>query len=148
MYGTELESLLGEAARYAPANLEALAEIPWSPAERRVLFEQADWVEGLPPIVGSYYVFRNLNWMIRAIVVDGEGGAGIGPALRRRDKHGSCRGSAPSSVWRPTVARSPAEHRDRYWERFVRIDRLQDADVPDVGDFVPAAIVRELAEAD
>ena len=82
LYGTELESLLGEAARYAPANLQALAEIPWSPAERRVLFEQAEWVEGLPPIVGSYYVFRNLNWMIRAIVVDGEG---VRESVRRYD---------------------------------------------------------------
>ena len=42
----------------------------------------------------------------------------------------------------------PAEYRDRYWERFVRIDRLEDADVPEVGDFVPAQIVRELAAAE
>ena len=42
----------------------------------------------------------------------------------------------------------PVEHRDRYWERFVRIGRLEGADVPDVGDFVPAEIVRELAAAE
>ncbi len=147
LYGTELESLLGEAARYAPANLQALAEIPWSPAERRVLFEQADWVEGLPPIVGSYYVFRNLNWMIRAIVVDGEG---VRESVRRYD------GAINRELARKRAefgletdhAALPAEHRDRYWERFVRIDRLQGAYVPDVGDFVPAEIVRELAAAE
>ena len=147
LYGTELESLLGEAARYAPANLEALAEIPWSPAERRVLFEQADWVEGLPPIVGSYYVFRNLNWMIRAIVVDGEG---VRESVRRYDdaiNRELARKRAEFGLETDRAA-LPAEHRDRYWERFVRIDRLQDADVPDVGDFVPAEIARELAAAD
>ena len=147
LYGTELESLLGEAARYAPANLEALAEIPWSPDERRVLFEQADWVEGLPPIVGSYYVFRNLNWMIRAIVVDGEG---VRESVRRYDDAINRELARKRAEFGLETDRDalPAEHRDRYWERFVRIDRLQDADVPDVGDFVPAEIVRELAAAE
>jgi len=147
LYGTELESLLGEAARYAPANLQALAEIPWSPAERRVLFEQAEWVEGLPPIVGSYYVFRNLNWMIRAIVVDGEG---VRESVRRYDDAINRELARKRAEFGLEIKRAalPAEHRDRYWDRFVRIDRLEDAEVPDVGDFVPAEIVRELAAAE
>ena len=147
LYGTELESLLGEAARYAPANLQALAEIPWSPAERRVLFEQADWVEGLPPIVGSYYVFRNLNWMIRAIVVDGEG---VRESVRRYDDAINRELQRKRAEFGLETERAalPAEHRHRYWEGFVRIDRLEDADVPSVDDFVPAEIVRELAAAD
>ncbi len=147
LYGTELESLLGEAARYAPANLQALAEIPWSPAERRVLFEQADWVEGLPPIVGSYYVFRNLNWMIRAIVVDGEG---VRDSVRRYDDAINRELARKRAEFGLETERAalPAEHRHRYWEGFVRIDRLEDADVPSVDDFVPAEIVRELAAAD
>ncbi|MDE0222526.1 MAG: extracellular solute-binding protein [Spirochaetaceae bacterium] len=147
LYGTELESLLGEAARYAPANLEALAEIPWSPAERRVLFEQADWVEGLPPIIGSYYVFRNLNWMIRAIVVDGDG---VRESVRRYDDaiNRELHRKRAEFGLETDRAALPQEYQDRYWERFVRIDRLEDADVPDVGDFVPAEIVRELAAAE
>ena len=147
LYGNELESLLGEAARYAPANLEALAEIPWSPAERRVLFEQADWVEGLPPIIGNYYVFRNLNWMIRAIVVDGEG---VRESVRRYDEaiNGELARKRREFRLETDYAALPAEYRDRYWERFVRIDRLEDADVPEVGDFIPAELVRELAVAE
>jgi len=71
-FGREMESLLGAAARYAPANVEALQQLPWTAEQQRQLNAQWDWVEGVPPIIGGYYVTRQFDWLFRAIVLDNE----------------------------------------------------------------------------
>ena len=71
-FGRELESLMGSAARYATANIEAMNELPWRPAERKALMEQWEWVEGVPPVLGGYYVTRQFDWLFRAVVLQNE----------------------------------------------------------------------------
>lgn len=71
-FGRELESLMGSSARYASANIEAVKELPWRPAELRTLLDQWEWVEGVPPVLGGYYVTRQFDWLFRAVVIDHE----------------------------------------------------------------------------
>lgn len=71
-YGMELESLMGNAARYATANVEAMQMLPWQPEERQQLLNQWEWVEGIPPVPGGYYVNRQFDWLFRAVVLRNE----------------------------------------------------------------------------
>ncbi|NLJ84213.1 MAG: extracellular solute-binding protein, partial [Halanaerobiaceae bacterium] len=49
-FGRELESIMGTAARYPTANIEALQLLPWRVEELEVLLEQWEWVKGLPEV--------------------------------------------------------------------------------------------------
>lgn len=71
-FGREMESLMGAAARYATANIEAFKQLPWSVEERQALLEQWHWVEGVPAVVGGYYVNRQFDWLFRAVVLSNE----------------------------------------------------------------------------
>jgi ABC-type glycerol-3-phosphate transport system substrate-binding protein len=64
-YGNELESIMGPAARYNPANIKAFDKIPWKSEERLQIKEQWKWVTDVPQIPGNYYVSRNLTAAIR-----------------------------------------------------------------------------------
>lgn len=68
-FGREMENLLGAAARYATANVEAMQQLPWSYEDRLELNKQWDWVEGNPPVLGGYYVTRQFDWLFRAVVL-------------------------------------------------------------------------------
>lgn len=46
LFGRELESLMGTAARYPTSNLEAFEQLPWSIEEREMLMAQWQLVEG------------------------------------------------------------------------------------------------------
>ncbi|MCL2355883.1 MAG: extracellular solute-binding protein [Defluviitaleaceae bacterium] len=69
-FGREMESIMGEAARYPTANLDAFNSLPWSSSQLAVLNEQRDWILGTPEIPGGYYVFRQLVNVIRRVVND------------------------------------------------------------------------------
>lgn len=71
-FGREMESLMGAAARYATANVEALTQLPWNVHDRDLLLEQWAWVEGVPAVLGGYYVNRQFDWLFRAIVFRNE----------------------------------------------------------------------------
>ena len=71
-FGREMEALLGAAARYATANVEAMQQLPWRAEEREALNLQWDWVEGIPPVVGAYYVTRQFDWLFRAVVLQNQ----------------------------------------------------------------------------
>lgn len=71
-FGREMETLMGAAARYATANVEAFTQLPWTADEREVLLNQWAWVEGVPPILGGYYVNRQFDWLFRAVVINNE----------------------------------------------------------------------------
>lgn len=60
-YGLELEGIMGPAARYPTANLEAFASLPWSVTEYNALLEQMEQLEGIPQVPGGYYTWRNVN---------------------------------------------------------------------------------------
>jgi len=71
-FGREMESLMGAAARYATANIEAFKQLPWNVEDREVLLEQWQWVEGVPAVLGGYYVGRQFDWLFRAVVINNE----------------------------------------------------------------------------
>ncbi|MFY9306321.1 MAG: extracellular solute-binding protein [Bacillota bacterium] len=67
-YGKELESLMGPAARYATANVEALRSLPWTVEELRKLDEQWQYVKGVPEVPGGYMTGRHLDNAFRKVV--------------------------------------------------------------------------------
>ncbi|MCL2364065.1 MAG: extracellular solute-binding protein [Defluviitaleaceae bacterium] len=68
-FGMELEMLMGPAARYNTANLEAFSMLPWSLQEQELLMYQWRWVREVPVIPGGYYVARNLDNAFRRVVI-------------------------------------------------------------------------------
>ena len=71
-FGQELESLMGPAARYATANLEAVRQLPWTVEEYRLLEEQRSWAKGVPNVPGAYMVGRHLDNAFRRVFYSNE----------------------------------------------------------------------------
>lgn len=67
-YGRELESLLGPAARYPTANVEALRQLPWTVEEYEKLYGQWQEVRGVPEVPGGYMLGRHLDNAFRQVV--------------------------------------------------------------------------------
>jgi ABC-type glycerol-3-phosphate transport system substrate-binding protein len=67
-FGRELESIMGAAARFPTANLDAFQRLPWSSAQLGILNEQRNWILGTPEVPGGYYVQRHLINAIRRVV--------------------------------------------------------------------------------
>ncbi|MDR2532247.1 MAG: extracellular solute-binding protein [Oscillospiraceae bacterium] len=61
MFGREMESLMGSAARVPTANLEAFSMLPWPAADYAALREQFSRIRGIPQVPGGYFSFRNVN---------------------------------------------------------------------------------------
>lgn len=66
-FGLELESIMGTAARYATANVEALEQLPWSQKDINNLKAQWQWVKGVPEVPGGYYTPRYLDFALRRV---------------------------------------------------------------------------------
>lgn len=60
-YGREMEALMGAAARYPTANVEAFDSLPWPSDDYQALKEQFKWMKGIPQVPGGYYTWRNVN---------------------------------------------------------------------------------------
>ncbi|RAR42376.1 ABC transporter substrate-binding protein [Paenibacillus sp. MDMC362] len=71
-YGRELEGLLGEAARYPTANIEALEQLPWPIKDFNNLERQWQWVRGIPQVPGGYFTGRHLDNAFRSVVNQSE----------------------------------------------------------------------------
>jgi len=69
-FGRELESVMGAAARFPTANLEAFDRLPWSVAELNILNEQRSWTLGTPEVPGGYYVSRHIINATRRVIND------------------------------------------------------------------------------
>ncbi|WP_223829331.1 extracellular solute-binding protein [Paenibacillus arenilitoris] len=67
-YGREMEGLMGEAARYPTANIEALEELPWPVKDYNNLENQWKWVRGIPQVPGGYFTGRHLDNAFRKVV--------------------------------------------------------------------------------
>ncbi|WP_082935268.1 extracellular solute-binding protein [Paenibacillus sp. AD87] len=72
MFGRAMEGLLGEAARYPTANIEALEELPWPIKDYRNLESQWEWVRGIPQVPGGYFTGRHLDNAFRKVVNEHE----------------------------------------------------------------------------
>ncbi|OAK71383.1 extracellular solute-binding protein [Lederbergia galactosidilytica] len=71
-YGREMEGLMGEAARYPTANMEALEELPWPVTDYQKLKRQWQWVDGIPQVPGGYFTGRHLDNAFRKVVNNNE----------------------------------------------------------------------------
>ena len=69
-FGRELEGILGAAARYPTANVEAMSQLPWRVVERNKLNEQWAWTRGIPETPGSYMTGRHLDNAFRRVIND------------------------------------------------------------------------------
>lgn len=70
-FGREMEGLMGAAARYPTANVEALKELPWPTSDYRNLEEQWQWVQGVPEVPGGYFTGRHLDNALREVINNG-----------------------------------------------------------------------------
>lgn len=61
MYGREMESLLGPAARYPTANVEAVANLSWTVSDYNSLMAQWKCVVGVPQVPGGYFTSRHVS---------------------------------------------------------------------------------------
>ncbi len=66
-YGREMEGILGAAARYPTANVDALGQLPWKVVEYQKLYEQWQWVKGIPEVPGGYMTGRHLDNAFRLV---------------------------------------------------------------------------------
>jgi len=66
-FGREMEGILGAAARYPTANVDALSQLPWTVIEYQKLEEQWDWVRGIPEVPGGYMTGRHLDNAFRLV---------------------------------------------------------------------------------
>ena len=67
-YGRELESVMGEAARYATANTETVKQLSWSASELEVLETQRKMLKGVPEVAGGYYTNRHIVNAVRKVL--------------------------------------------------------------------------------
>ncbi len=67
-YATKVESVLGESARYATANIEARQNAGWSYKNLQMLNSQAEWVKGIPEIAGGYFTSRHITNAFNAVI--------------------------------------------------------------------------------
>ncbi|WP_339843840.1 extracellular solute-binding protein [Paenibacillus sp. FSL W7-1088] len=67
-YGREMEGLMGAAARYPTANIEALEQLPWPVKDYQNLEQQWEWVKGIPQVPGGYFTGRHLDNAFRKVV--------------------------------------------------------------------------------
>lgn len=70
-FGREMEGLMGAAARYPTANIEALDSLPWPVVDYTNLKSQFEWVQGIPEVPGGYFTGRHLINAFYRVVVNG-----------------------------------------------------------------------------
>ncbi len=71
-FGQQLEAVMGSAARYNTANVEALLSFSWTGNDRRALEDQLEHLVGTPQIPGGYYTERNLKFAWLAVINDND----------------------------------------------------------------------------
>ncbi|MDR0293994.1 MAG: extracellular solute-binding protein [Oscillospiraceae bacterium] len=68
LYGREMESLMGAAARVPTANKDAFERLPWPITDYQALASQYESVRGVPQVPGGYFSYRNINNAFYAVV--------------------------------------------------------------------------------
>lgn len=67
-FGTEIESLLGPAARYETANLKAFEKLPWDKTSMDEIREQWKHAKAVPQLPGGYYTARNIEFAWKEVI--------------------------------------------------------------------------------
>ncbi len=71
IYGQELESIMGDAARYPTANLEAMQQMAWDSSTAKNLAIQRAFARAIPEIPGGYFTARHMDFAIRDVILSG-----------------------------------------------------------------------------
>lgn len=71
-YASELEAVMGAAARYATANKKTFDTLSWSRKESEALKKQWEYAFGLPQVAGGYYTERHITNAIRKVINDND----------------------------------------------------------------------------
>jgi ABC-type glycerol-3-phosphate transport system substrate-binding protein len=71
-YGRGLEAVMGAAARYSTANVEAVARLPWDSKSYDQLSEQFRNLRTIPEVPGGYITSRHVDYALRAVLNDGQ----------------------------------------------------------------------------
>jgi membrane-bound lytic murein transglycosylase len=71
-FGQEQVAIMGTAAKYHTANIQALTSQSWTAQEKRNLLQQFRSLKGTPMSPGNYIVARYTNFAFYAVVDDGE----------------------------------------------------------------------------
>jgi len=123
-FGQELESLMGAAARYATANMDGMQRLPWSPEQRNTLLEQWQWVDGIPPVPGGYYINRQFNWLFRAVVLQDEPvRESVQDYIRRANRE--LERKRTEFDFETTLEDIDERWIRQYWNTFLHVDRLE-----------------------
>ncbi len=67
-FGTEIESLLGAAARYQTANRQAMARLPWDKTSMTMIQQQWNYSKAIPQVPGGYYTARNIEFAWKEVI--------------------------------------------------------------------------------
>ncbi len=123
-FGREIESLMGAAARYATANVEAFQRLPWRTEQRRTLLEQWQWTEGMPTVPGSYYVNRQFSWLLRAVLIQNEP---VRETIRQYDRLINEEVSRKRAEFGLPTRMEDVDQRwkDAYWSQYAHLDRQE-----------------------
>jgi len=70
-YSNELVAILGDCAKNATANIEALAELPWTSREYEQLMKQSDVTTAVPNYPGTYILARYTDFALKAAYNEG-----------------------------------------------------------------------------
>lgn len=70
-YANTMESILGSSARYATANREVLANLPWATDDLEKILNQLEHTRGIPPVPGHYMTSRMIDYTFKNVVTDG-----------------------------------------------------------------------------
>lgn len=71
-YSSDIESVVGIAARHASANINALKQLSWSREDAKIILGQYEKAIFLPEVPGSYYVTRSLENAFYNVYNDGD----------------------------------------------------------------------------
>lgn len=67
-YARGIESILGAAARYPTANLEAFRKLAWPATDYLILNEQRSYAKAIPSVPGDYIVGRHIDNAFRLVL--------------------------------------------------------------------------------
>ncbi len=71
-FGTRIEAVLGAGGRYATANVEAMADLPWNDEQLNALNAQMDSLVFVEQLPGSYFTSRAINSAFMTSVLNSE----------------------------------------------------------------------------
>lgn len=71
-YGREIETIMGPAARFDTANIEAFRLLPWTEEEEEQLLDQWSKIQMVQQTPVNYYISRHLLNAFRGVVIRGD----------------------------------------------------------------------------